>query len=116
MGQLTEQQATGVAEHADGQELRVLYVPDVAKILRISLSAAREFLAGLESRFEGDGVVRIGRKLAITEATLRRVLAGWAPDASLRRNVAALERRVQRFNKRLRTLEAMQASRLSGIA
>jgi hypothetical protein len=112
-------QAVSLALSAAGNEpaageIRILYVADVASILGLSQSATREWLVGLEKRFEGDGVIRIGRKLAITESTLRCVLAGGAPDATLRRLYEAHDRRLRRHTKRLRALEAALTGRLSG--
>jgi hypothetical protein len=98
-------------ENAGG--LSLLYVPDVAKILRLSHSATREWLACLERRFEGDGVVRIGRKLAITESTLRVVLRGGTPEASLRRRCDAHDQCLRRHRKRLRAIETALAGRLT---
>jgi hypothetical protein len=89
---------------------RVLYVADVARILRVSLSTARAFLGQLEQRSEGDLVHRRGRKLCITERALNAVLSGGEAGPSLRRHVAALDRQVRRLARRVEALESLFGS------
>jgi hypothetical protein len=84
---------------------RVLYVADVAKILRVSLSSARAYLVELEERFEGELVHRRGTKLFITERALNLALSGKAIEPSVRRHLAALDRQVRRLTERLRAVE-----------
>jgi hypothetical protein len=89
-------------------ELRVLYVRDMAKLRRVSVSAARAWLAALEARSDGDLVHRVGNRLCITERAYASVLSGGGPEPSLRREVLLLRREVQRLASRLRRVEAQQ--------
>lgn len=100
MGEPTESRAGDLAVG------RVLYVADVARMMRISLSSARAYLVQLEERFEGELVQRRGKKLFITEQALNLALSGRAIEPSVRRHVAALDRQVRRLTERLRAVEA----------
>ncbi len=94
---------------------RVLYVADVAKIMRIGLSSARAFLVNIEARSEGELVFRRGRKLCITERSLGLALSGGGTDQGVRRHVSALDRQMRRLTTRVQALEASNAEALSRL-
>lgn len=75
----------------------LLFVRDIAARRRISVSAAREWLAELE-RMHGPGVIvgRRGKRLFTTDVALARAVTGWEPAAS---DVPTLRRLEQRVSK-----------------
>ena len=93
----------------------VLYVADVAKVMRVGLSTARAFLVDIEARSEGELVFRRGRKLCITERSLAVALSGGGIDQSVRRHVSALDRQMRRLTMRVQALEASHAGALSRL-
>lgn len=96
------------------RELRVLYVRDVAALRRVSLSAARTWLAGLQAR--GEPVQRVGNRLCITQGAYEALLTGRSPAPNLAREVAQLRREVQRLASRVRGLEgARRKGRIATI-
>jgi len=97
-------------EMSSGAGLGVLYVRDIARLRRVSLSAARAWLAALEARSDGDLVHRVGNRLCITERAYESVLSGGGSEPSLRREVLLIRREMQRLASRLRLVEARQKS------
>lgn len=82
-----------------------LYASDIAERRRISVSAARRWLAELEEKHGPLVVGRVGRRLFTTEEALARVVPGFG---GRRKDVGAvLEERLRRL---ARTVRGMKAS------
>jgi hypothetical protein len=91
--------------------LKYLCARDIAERRRISLSAARRWLAELEAKHGPLVVGRIGHRLFTTEEALARVMPGFGSrrtDPS-----AALEERLRRLARSVRVMQAA-VERLEG--
>ena len=91
--------------------MKYLYARDIAERRRISLSAARRWLAELAEKHGPLIVGRVGNRLFTTEEALARVV----PELRGRRNdcSAALEERLRRLTRTVRTMQ-LAIERLEG--
>ena len=98
--------------------MKYLYARDIAERRRISVSAARRWLAELEEKHGALVVGRVGHRLFTTEEALAQVVPGFGgrrkdPNAALEEKLRRLARTVRVMQVAVERLEARMAGRPS---
>lgn len=94
-----------MTEAATRPNVTLLFVTDVAKLRKISRSAARAWLASLEREHGARVVQRLGRKLCTTERALAAVLPDAGEHTLPSRRLNALESRIRRVAAHVHQLD-----------